>query len=440
MLQFVLKNFNKDVINTGTQYIIRMVTGTFSVLLFPIFLTKSIQGYWYSFGSISAMSVLANLGFTTIILQFAAHECAFLKFSANSDIEGDEMHLQRLFSFFQYILKRTILLVLISFPILFVVGFFILSSDKSTDLSVWLLPWIIYIVFSGLNFLLAMLTSFFEGCGFISVIQKQRSVCTLINWGIIIVCLFLRMNLYALALGMLFSSVFQGIQLWLNFKKSILQFMRKLKIKVNWNKEISRLLMKYALSFIGGFLFLQLFTPIAFRFYGPDFAGQVGISITLATSIFQIANIWIYVIMPKMNMLASTRNIEELFAIFRKNFIFSVITFVFASFCAVILLIILPANYSSRFLPFSVFFILLFAWLLQLIINNLVTLSRSFKVEKFVKPSLVMGIYTAAATFIISACFPEQYFFVGFFSSYIFVIPWFIRIYHEHKTALYNEQ
>jgi O-antigen/teichoic acid export membrane protein len=338
------------------------------------------------------------------------------------------------------VLKRTVFLVLISFPILFVVGFFILSSDQSTDWNVWLLPWTIYILFSGLNFLLAMLTSFFEGCGFISVIQKQRSVCILINWGIIIGCLLLKMNLYALALGMLFSSVFQGILLWMNFKKFILRFIEKLKIKINWNKEMAELLMKYALSFIGGFLFFQLFTPIAFKFYGPVFAGQVGISITLVTAVFQIANIWIYVIMPKMNMLASTRKIRELFSIFRKNFIFSIATFVFVSFCALILLVILPENYSSRFLPLSIFFILLFSWLLQLIINHLAVLSRSFKVEKFVAPYLVMGIYTTLVTLVVSFYFPEQYFFAGFFSSYIFGVPWFIHIYQKHKKMLYNEQ
>jgi O-antigen/teichoic acid export membrane protein len=415
-----------------------MFTGIISMLIIPVFLTKPIQGYWYSFGSISAMSVLANLGFSSIILQFSAHECAFLKFSANGCIEGDEMHLQRLFSFFQYILKRTIFLVVISFPILFIVGFFILSGDKSTDLNVWLLPWIIYIIFSGLSFLLAMLTSFFEGCGYISEIQKQRSFCIVINWGVIIACLFLKMSLYALALGMLFSSVLQGILLWMAFKKFIIPFVGELKIKTNWNKEISKLLMKYALSFVGGFLFLQLFTPIAFHFYGPVFAGQVGISITLATSIFQIANIWIYVIMPKMNMLASKKKIGELFAVFKKNFVFSVATFIFASFCAMILLVVLPESYSSRFLPLSVFFILLVAWLLQLIINNLATLSRSFKVEKFVMPSLVMGIYTAVITFAVSVYLSEEYFFAGFFSAYIFVLPWFIHIYHKHKIALYN--
>jgi hypothetical protein len=382
------------------------------------------------------MSVLANLGFSTIILQFAAHESAFLKFSSNGYIEGEEIHLQRLFGFFQYILKRTTFLVLISFPVLFVVGFFILSSDKSTRLDVWLAPWIIYIIFSGLNFLLAMLTSFFEGCGFISVIQKQRSICTVINWGIIIGCLFLEMNLYALALGMMFSSVLQGIQLWINFKKFIVQFIEKLKVKIHWNKEISPLLLKYAFSFIGGFLLFQLFTPIAFKFYGPAFAGQVGISITLATSIFQIANIWIYVIMPKMNMLAEGKKIEELFSIFRKNFIFSLATFVFMSLCVIILLLILPDKYSSRFLPLSVSLILLFSWLLQLIINHLAVLSRSFKVEKFVAPYLVMGIYATMVTFVISIYFPEKYFFAGFFSSYIFGIPWFIHIYLKHKNKI----
>ena len=414
----------------------RMFTGFLTVLLIPIFLTESIQGYWYSFGSISALSVLADLGFTSIIVQFAAHEFAFLKKNPLGQFEGNEIHLQRLFSFFRYVLKRGCALVIIAFPIIFVLGYFILNSDKSIPLNSWLFPWVIFVIFSGVYFLLNLLSAFFEGCGFIAVIQKLRYICNLITFGVTCLCLYLGMNLYALALGISLGSILLGIQLWYNYKTPVKQFFRELKITVNWNPEILHLLFRYALSFIGGVLIFQLFVPIAFKFYGPAFAGRVGITITLMMAVFQVSNIWIYVSIPKLNMLVSEKKTKELFPYFKKNLLLSLITFIVLGTISIILLSLLPDRYSSRFLPMRITMLLLFVWFLQLIINSIATFSRAHKVEKFVYPSLVTGIYIAITTMLIAIYLPSNYFFLGFFTSYIFAFPWFYYIFSKHKNAI----
>ena len=63
------------------------------LLSIPFFLTPEVQGFWYTFISLAALSVLADLGFSNIILQFSAHEFAFLRFKANMTLEGDTYHL-----------------------------------------------------------------------------------------------------------------------------------------------------------------------------------------------------------------------------------------------------------------------------------------------------------------------------------------------------------
>jgi O-antigen/teichoic acid export membrane protein len=235
---------------------------------------------------------------------------------------------------------------------------------------------------------------------------------------------------------MFFNTTIFGLQLWINFKHYIKQFFRELTDKINWNKEVAKLLLKYAVSFIGGFLIFQLFTPMAFKFHGAAFAGKVGISISLIMAVFQIANIWIYVAIPQLNTLVAVGNKTELFVVFRKNVIYASFTFVILSIMAVLLLWFLPEVYASRFLPVSTIIFLLFVWFMQLIINALATLSRAHKVEKFAIPSFVIGIYTVISTLLTALYLPSSYFFIGFISSYLFAFPWFYYLYYRHKLII----
>ena len=68
----------------------RIVAGPVMLLFIPLFLTALEQGYWYTFTGIAALSIFADLGFTTIVLQFAAHEFAYLRFSDSRELLGDK--------------------------------------------------------------------------------------------------------------------------------------------------------------------------------------------------------------------------------------------------------------------------------------------------------------------------------------------------------------
>ena len=86
------------------------------ILVFvPLFVTPEIQGFWYTFGSISALSIFADLGFTTIVCQFAAHEFAFIGFDKNFNITGTLEYHERLASLFRFIIKWMSLVICVVF-------------------------------------------------------------------------------------------------------------------------------------------------------------------------------------------------------------------------------------------------------------------------------------------------------------------------------------
>ena len=91
------KYLNNSVIFTQFNQLFRGLSGIFTLILIPLFLTKKQQGYWFTMASLAALAMPAGLSFFQVTLQFAAHKFAYLKFD-NNDIVGSEDHKKRLAS------------------------------------------------------------------------------------------------------------------------------------------------------------------------------------------------------------------------------------------------------------------------------------------------------------------------------------------------------
>src|SRR5271157_1679602 len=99
------QRINKDFIATAFNQFWTVLSGPLLLILIPTFLSPEVQGYWFTFSSLIALSVFADLGFSFILLQFSAHEFAYLNFESNTSITGDESHLIHLASLFRFALK-----------------------------------------------------------------------------------------------------------------------------------------------------------------------------------------------------------------------------------------------------------------------------------------------------------------------------------------------
>ncbi|MNG33790.1 hypothetical protein D3C84_1201170 [compost metagenome] len=72
-------------------------------------------------------------------------------------------------------------------------------------------------------------------------------------------------------------------------------------------------------------------------------------------------------------------------------------------------------------------------WLLQLIISALAVYMRAHKREPLVTVSFVNGVYVGGATLLASVYLPFNYFFAGFLSAYLLVVPWVVVIFKRNK-------
>src|SRR5437660_12352572 len=63
--------------------------GLVTVALIARFLSPAEQGYYYPFGSLVALQIVFELGFSFVILQLASHERAQLSISPDYEIGGE---------------------------------------------------------------------------------------------------------------------------------------------------------------------------------------------------------------------------------------------------------------------------------------------------------------------------------------------------------------
>ena len=424
-----LNTYKRDIKATFLNQIVKVLAGPTLLLFIPLYLNSIEQGYWYTFTSLAALSIFADLGFTNIVLQFAAHEFAFLSFDKNGIIIGDENKIVRLASFFLFSLKWLKKIIILAFPVI-ISGGYIFLLNKETDVE-WKEAWLIYSFASALVFSNSVVLSFFEGCNSVRKVQYIRLVICLLTSFSTIVGLYLNLNLYALSLSLVVSGLTGVFLNYYYFNRPIKQLIiLSSKCKYDWKPQFMALIWRYGISWCSGYLIFQLFTPLSFKYYGADFAGKVGISIAMWTAGFSIASSWITAILPKINMLIEERRWNELDRLFNKNHYKSIITMLIGGSIFITTYYIFDKQFVifNRIVDLKSMCILFLCWMLQLIINNIAIYLRAHKKEPMMMVSLVSAFYVSISTYLCAMFLPKEYLFLGFLTSYIYGIPFSIYL------------
>lgn len=414
----------------------KLVSGPLILLIIPLYLSATTQGLWFSIISLGALVVLVDLGFSTIVTQFAAHEFAHLHLTQVGLLEGPVNHMHRLSSLFHFCIKQIKFVGIFIFPILLIINFLILSY--STDFHEWLIPWFLYNIASFMLFTNNIILSFIEGCNQVAISQKIRLQIAIVNIMIMIILLFFHVQLYALALGAFVSASLGLLLIYMRFGFFIRNF-DKNGNHYPWHAEIYPLLKRYAGSFMSGYFMFQIFTPVALTYYGPIEAGKVGLSIAIWTALLGISNVWLTVVTPKINMLVARKEYDVLQSVFRYALVRSTLTYLVGVIVFVSFYFIVGKDFFlfKRMIPFTEMVFLATGWFFQVLVNGMAVYIRAHKEEPLLIPSFSMAIYIVIVTIFAATYLPLNYFFIGFFTSYIWGLPWINKIFNLYYQKGY---
>jgi hypothetical protein len=437
MVLYLKRWFSRDLVSTALNQMWRVVSGPVTLVLIPLMLTPELQGYWYTIFGLSFLMLFADLGFSNIILQFAAHEFAYLRFDNGWKISGDEEHLKKLATFFKFSVKWAVFVIVLAIPVISAISLFVLTR-RASDIH-WFIPWLIYFIASIFVFFNSICLYFFEGCGLVWLSQRIRFGVSILLSVTMWAGLVSKLGLYALAFSLLISAAANSVMIYLIFRRTIGQFFEiTRRSHYSWKEQFFPLIWRYAISWTSGYFIFQIYTPLMFYFRGPVEAGRVGISVSLWMAIFYISAVWITAVTPRINMHISRKERALLDRMFLQRAGLSALTFLMgaAAFFVFFHLFIGRLFILGRFADETSLIILSASWFFQTIINALAVYLRAHKEEPLVLPSFLSAVWVVISTVLCVIYLPTKFYFLGFLTSYVWSLPWIVIMFLRKQRTM----
>ena len=380
--------------------------GLITVALIARFLSPAEQGYYYTFGSLIALQIVFELGFSFVILQLATHERAHLTFSPDGTISGDPVAHSRLASVLQRTVRWYFIAALFLAIFLLTGGFYFFSAHHHAgDTVSWHFAWSAAALATTLTFQLDPVLSFMEGCGYVANVARlrlgQAATGSTLAW----LSLGTHHGLFAPAMVMVGNASVGSI--WLLRRRRLICSLLQHSCgenNIRWGKEVWPFQWRIAVSWLCGYFIFQLYNPVLFAYHGAVVAGRMGMSLTLANALQAVAISWIYTKAAPFGALIARKEYRQLDQLFFKALGQSVAVCgagALVIWIGVVFLNWAHIGFASRLLdPTSIAFLLLITTM-NIVVFGEATYLRAHKQEKFLLNSVLGAILVACSTFIL---------------------------------------
>lgn len=401
--------------------------GPVTALLIAAKFTPTMQGFFYTFGSILALQTFAELGIGFAVIQFASHEWSNLKIDENRRIEGDPNALSRLASLAQIAIKWYSIAAIIVIVGLSIGGYVFFSQYPTQNVS-WKVPWISLCVLTGINLCAIAIWSLLEGCNQVSNIYFYRFfqglLGSLVAWSSILLGADLWTPSIVLSVGLLYAGIFLRRKYW-EFFKSLL-FIKLEGPRLSWATDILPFQWRIALSWISGYFLVSLFTPVLFHYHGPVVAGQMGMSWAIMGAVSSIAGAWLGPRVPQFGMLVAQKRYSDMDRLFWRLMI--IITGITILAAAAIGLLVFGLNYYDHFLAHRMLPVLptclfLMATVFHTASTPMSAYLMAHKKMPFLHVAVSAGIMCGLGTWLLGKYFSAVGVSIAYLSTYIVALP-----------------
>jgi O-antigen/teichoic acid export membrane protein len=291
-----------------------MGAGLITTLLIASYFSPELQGYYYTFLSVLALQVFAELGLGTVITTYASHEWAKLAFDQGGKVTGDADALSRLTSLGRFALRWYLAAGAAVTVALIIGGFLFFGSTGWSEVSVWGAAWSVLCVVTGVNLCFMPVWALLEGCNQVSNVYTARfyqSVATgLAAW----LGIYLGAGLWVapiVAVAALLAMVLTVGRRYGPFIRTIMLGHPK-GPHLDWRSDILPMQWRISLSWLSGYFSFSLFTPVLFHYQGAVVAGQMGMTWAFIGALTGVASSWIAPKAPTFGVLIAQRKYAEL--------------------------------------------------------------------------------------------------------------------------------
>jgi O-antigen/teichoic acid export membrane protein len=380
------------------------LAGLVTVALIARFLSPAEQGYYYTFGSLIALQIVFELGFSLVILQMASHERAHLDFCPGGVIAGDAVAHARLASVLQKTVRwYTSAAIILALFLLSAGSYFFSSHSQGAGNVSWHVPWYAASLAATFTFQLDPLLSFMEGCGFVPNVARLRLAQAVTGSTLAWLALISHRGLFAPA--MIITANAGVAFFWLFRRRDLLLSLMRYKTgehRVHWSKEVWPFQWRIAVSWLSGYFIFQLYNPVLFAYRGAVVAGQMGMSLTLTSALLTVAISWVNTKAAPFGTMIARKEFAKLDRLFLQS-VRQAVTVCLLGIAAVWILVMylnwghFPS--AHRVLDPTALAILLAGAPINVIIFAEATYLRAHKQEKFLFNSVLGAILVGSSTY-----------------------------------------
>lgn len=430
--------------------IVAGIAGVLTVFFLSTFLSGVEQGFYYTFGSLLAMQVFFELGLTSIMTQFVAHEVSHLSLNENNKYDGEEKYKSRLASLIRFCVKWYSVLSLIVFIFLIVVGivYFNRYGSEHGDVE-WKIPWLLICIGTAAKLFQSPFNSILMGLGKVKEMSEvgfwQQVVQPISIW----VGLACGIKLYVVGIGYIISVILWQIYINKKHLDLILYNLWKESIneRVSYLKEIFPFQWKIAISWISGYFIYQLFNPVLFATEGAVVAGQMGMSIALLSAVQNFSNSWVTTKVPLFSNFIALKKYKELDAVYNKtNIQMSQICLVLLISVNILLFILRAIGFTwggtllaDRLLPPIPMILMSLAIFANIWSTSWGIYLRSHKREPLLLFSVVVGVLCTISTLGLGKLYGLYGITIGYAVIMVGTLPWVYSIFIHKKIEWHGE-
>lgn len=416
-----------------------MGAGLLTTILVALYFTLELQGYYYTFFSVLALQVFAELGLGTVIGAHASHEWARLAFDGDGRVVGDAGALARLISLGRFALRWYFAASVLVTVALFLGGFAFFGSTGWSKVSVWGPPWALLCVVTGFNLCCMPAWTLLEGCNQVANVYRYRLIQSVASSLAAWLAIYLEAGLWVCAiigLATLIATMLTVVRRYHRFIRQIM-FGQAQGPGLNWRTDILPMQWRISLSWISGYFAFSLFTPVLFHYHGAIVAGQMGMTWTFMTALTAVASSWVVPKAPVFGMLVAQRKYDELDRIFwRITKIVVCITGVGALviWAGIYVLAALRHPFALRLLSPSATAYLLVATILQVATVPMSIYLRAHKREPLLVVSVFNGLMTGAAVVVTGKFYSVESVAIGYLVVMALTTPFVGLIWHHCRS------
>lgn len=451
ILRIVARKIGMDgaIAYSSGSRIVAGITGVLSVFFISTFLTGVEQGFYYTFGSILALQVFFELGLTSIMTQFVAHEASHLLLNDNLEYNGETKYKSRLASLIQFCVKWYVVISVFVLLLLLIVGFFYFNHYGSEHDEVnWQIPWVLICIGTAIKLFQSPFISILMGLGKVKEMSKIGFWQQVIIPSTIWIGLVFGFKLYVVGISYIASVIlWQFFVHHYNLDKIIINLWNvKVSERVSYIRELFPFQWRIALSWISGYFIFQLFNPVLFATEGAVIAGQMGMTLTAVNAIQAFSMSWINTKVPLYSKLIACKDYVQLDFIFNKTL--KQMTSVCLGLLVVFFTFVWALNVTQfklggnvladRFLKYIPMFLVSVPMFLQQYVFSWATYLRCHKQEPFLLLSVVSGVASCLSTLILGRIWGLNGITIGYFTIAIITLPWGYFIYKKKKKEWHS--